>query len=171
MAKKRTGRRRKALVVGQINPAAGIALGTLGNNTLISVTTGENPVQEMWLMSVDLTWGMQDLTVGEGPILVGVAHEDYTDTEIEEYLENTGSWNPSKLIEKERAGRKVRVAGLFAGQLAQEYLNDGKPIRTRCGWRNAENQSLKLWAYNRGGGTLTTGAIIRPTGQAYLTLA
>ncbi len=162
---------RKKLIVGSINPPAGIVLGTLANKTLISVTVGENPLQEMWLNSVDLSWGMQDLTPGEGPIVVGIAHEDYTDAEIEEYLENTGSWNPGDLVDQEVAKRKVRVVGQFAGNLGfEETLNDGKPIRTRCRWRNAENQSLKLWAYNNGGGALTTGGVVRPIGNAYLNL-
>jgi len=147
---------------------AELVLGTLADNTLLSGVVGENTDQDMFLMSIDGIWALGAHTAGEGPITVGLAHEDYTDAEIQQFLDNTGSWSPGDLIDQEIAKRKIRIVGVFPGADTDEVLNDGKPIRTKCMWRNATGQSLKNWAFNKSGAPLTTGSVILLTGNAYL---
>ncbi len=166
-------RRRKKLFVPTIN--ATLALGALADQDLISATLGQNPGIETFLMSMKATWNLDNATPGEGPILVGVAHEDYTDAEIEEYLENTQSWSPQDLVGQEIANRKIRIVGSFGNTArggtattSTERLQDGKPIKTICRWVNSDSQSLKIWAFNKAGGPLTTGGRVVVVGNAFM---
>ncbi len=107
-----------------------------------------------------------------GPIMVGVAHGDYSLAEIEEWIETTGSWNETDLIEQEVAGRKIRRVGVFAAPRAVEdevTLNDGKPIKTKLNWILTQGQTLQLWAYNTGTAAMsTTVSVVRAQGHANL---
>ncbi len=90
---------------------------------------------------------------GLGPMVVGVAHSDYSAAEIEVYLENAGAWNEGNMISKEISTRKIRRIGAF--DVADDAvdgisLNDGKPIKTRLNWILLANQSLRSWTYNGG---------------------
>lgn len=172
LANKRPQRRR-ALIVGSINFT--LALSTLADQTLISGTVGANPGTETFLLSTKCTWSLDNGVKGEGPIIVGVAHEDYTDAEIEAWIENTGSWTPFNLVQREIAKRKIRMVGSFANDggttLSTERLNDGLPIKTICRWSNGDTQSLKIWAFNKAGGSLTGAARVIVVGSAFLVKA
>ena len=105
--------------------------------------------------SVEAVYGIQGLapTEGAGPWLVGVAHSDYSDTEIEEYIENAGAWEIGNMVQREVTQRRVRIVGQIntpgaVGETAG--LNDGKPIKTKLGWLLQEDQSLRFWIYNMG---------------------
>ena len=163
--KPRRRRRRGRLIVPRINKE--LALGTLADNTLLSATVGTNAGQESWLISADLTWALSGHTAGEGPILVGIAHEDYSDAEIEAAIEATTDWIVHDQIGQELAKRKVRVVGHFSGVGVDETLNDGKPIRTKCNWRNGPDDTFKFWAYSQAA-SLTTGTLIHVNGKAFL---
>ncbi len=107
-----------------------------------------------------------------GPIMIGVAHSDYTLAEIEAFIETTGSWNETDLVQQEVAGRKIRRIGVFPSPRAVEdevVLNDGKPIKTKLNWILTEGQSLQFWAYNTGtAAAATTGSVARAEGHANL---
>ncbi len=118
-------------------------------------------------MSLDTLVSLHNLTAGQGPIIVGVAHSDYTDAEIEEFVENVTSWTQSDQISQERSRRKIRQIGVFSGVGAEEVLNDGKPIRTKCRWQLQDGQALNFWAYNASGAVLTTGGVVDFFGKAY----
>ncbi len=145
----------------------GIALGALAANDLVSEGGGTATDSDIWLMSIDTVVGLHNLTAGQGPILVGVAHSDYTDAEIEEWVENVTSWTRSDKISEERSRRKIRQIGIFSGVAAEETLNDGKPIRTKCQWALTDGQALNFWAYNSSGAVLTTGGEVDFFGKAY----
>ncbi len=149
------------------------ALGTLASEILISLGAGTAVIGRVWLSSVKFVWSIHSFTVatGDGPITVGIAHSDYTDVEIEEWLEATGSMGFSDKVAQERARRKCRVIGIFPGAAASEVLNDGRPIKTKCGWYLEDGQSFNLWAFNEGSSPLTTGALVSATGNLNLRLA
>lgn len=165
MPSKRGRGRRGTIIAGKV--LAGFDLLTLGNTAVKGETLTDTVDSKAFLISADLVWSLKG-TAGEGPIEVGVAHSDYSDTEIEEWIEANGSWNQGDKIQQERAKRKCRRVGIFALQDASEVLNDGKPIRTKCGWMLEEDQTLKVWAYNRSGATLTTGTVVKCDGTCYL---
>ncbi len=105
--------------------------------------------------SIKCTYSLGGATPGDniGPVIVGVAHSDYTSAEIEAYLEAASSWDIGDKIVKEVRSRLVRVIGVFdipegVGQAVR--LNDGRAIRTKLNWLLAEGDTLGFWAYNSG---------------------
>ncbi len=134
-----------------------LSLGTLASRTGILFAT--NTVTERTrCTSIKMLYTYSGYTVADnqGPIMVGVAHSDYTLVEIEEWIEQSTSWAVGDLVAKEVSGRKIRKIGVFpisgvtaaVGQAT--VLNDGRPIRTRLNWMLNTGQGLSMWAYNMG---------------------
>jgi len=127
-----------------------------------------------WVSSVKALWSITGFTPtnGAGPIIVGIAHSDYTLAEIEEWIENTGAWNAGDLRSKEIAQRKIRQVGVFSlPETSNQHtvLNDGRPLTTKCGWVIQEDQSLALWFYNAGSvAVATTVPTVTTMGHANL---
>lgn len=99
--------------------------------------------------------------IGQGPIMCGVSHSDYTAAEIEAWIENTGSWEQSDKISQEIARRKIREVGTIRSPeaglaTASMTLNEGKPITTKCNWQLTTGQTLRIWAYNMGSNPIAT---------------
>lgn len=170
MPKKGKGKSMKGYVKGNLDE--GLVLSTLGAQTLVSIVFDEVMREKGRISSIDTTWGLSDWTAGadDGPIVVGVAHGDYTDAEIEEVIENTGSWDIGDKIAQEVGKRLVRIVGAFgsdtAGVFKQIVLNDGKKIKTKLNWQVATGNTLKVFAYNSGTSALADGAIVRLNGHA-----
>ncbi len=161
MAKRRGGRKRafRKYLRGSVDE--GMDLGTLAAVDAISQIFGDTVNERSFVSSVVLRWSIRNFTKGAniGPILVGVAHSDYTAGEIEEWIENQDSWDEGNLVQQEVAKRKIRMVGTFDATVdasASLVLNDGKPIRTKCGWILLQGQSLQLWAFNQGSAALAT---------------
>ncbi len=152
-----------------------LSLGTLNPLTLVSVIFDETVSEKALVASIVCNWSMRDFTVtaNDGPIMVGVAHSDYTDAEIEEVIENAGSWNTADKIQQREVGRRlVRIVGTFpaaAQSGGSTVLNDGRNIKTRLNWMLATGQTLRLWAYNLGTSALgTTVPTVHLQGHANL---
>ena len=146
-------RRFRKYLRGSINHT--LALSTLAAKTLITSLVGDVVTEKAWCSSVKLAWQVAEWTpaVGDGPIMVGVAHSDYSTAELEAWIENTSSWEEGDQVQQEIAKRKIRRVGTFTtlGDVAaQMTLNDGKPIRTKCGWMLTTGQTIRVWAYNMG---------------------
>ncbi len=126
------------------------------------------------ISSILAAYSMQNFTlaVDSGPIMVGVAHSDYSVAEIEQYIENVDSWNKTNLIQtREIAKRFIRQVGIFENPKAiteSVSLNDGKKIKTKLNWPLATGQTLSLWAYNVGTQGLVTAVDIDCRGHANL---
>ncbi len=139
---------------GRINFA--LDLGTLAPQTLISADNAQTVDEKTLVSSIRATYSLGDVTLaaGVGPIIVGVAHSDYTDAEMEAVLENTGAWRPSDKVAEEISKRLVRIIGSFSteGSVAGSNvtLNDGKPIKTKLNWMLRSNQTLAFFAFNDG---------------------
>ncbi len=160
MANKPKRRRRMGCYIrGNIDET--VDLGTLAAKTAILASL--SVVNERTLISsIVAYWSLADFTnaIGDGPIMVGVAHSDYTLAEVEEYLEATGLWTEGDMKAKEVSSRKIRRIGLFQSSVADSFgiavLNDGKPIKTKLNWILNQGQSIKVWAYNAGDSALAT---------------
>ncbi len=137
-------------------------LGTLAAKTLIGSAVAGSLTEKAWLSSVKATWSLSDFTnaIGDGPILVGIAHSDYTDSQIEAWIENSASWDQSNKVQQEIARRKIRQVGSFLSSVADSsgiaVLNNGKAITTKCGWELTTGQKITVWAYNQGDSALGT---------------
>ncbi len=127
----------------------------------VTTTAFDDSVNERTLLSsLVAKWSLSNFTLGQdiGPIQVGVAHSDYTGTEITEYLDNTGSWDEGNKISQEIGRRKIRSVGVFQMPAtgADAVLNDGKAIKTKLNWILNQGQTLDLWARNIGTAAVAT---------------
>ncbi len=150
-----------------------LSLGTLAADTLVGDTFDESPEQDTLITSIECLWMLENLTPGQGPLIFGVAHSDYADSEIEEVIENQASWDQGSKVEQEIAKRLVRQIGAFVsvGASADDdvYFNDGKPVKTKLNWRLNTGDTLKMWVYNTGSSALaTTVPLVNCNGHANL---
>ncbi len=166
-------RKFRAYLKGIIDEIMGLS--TLAGETLISALVSDSLDERAWLSSVKATWSLADLTLADntGPIVVGVAHSDYTSAEIEAWIENANSWTQGDMISQEVAKRRIRQVGTFAQQVsgsgATIVLNDGKMIHTKCGWMLTTGDTVRIWAYNSGTAALaTTSPEVKVNGHANL---
>ncbi len=144
---------------------AELALGTLGNGTVISVATVAALEQDFDIISTDLSVSMRDHTAGEGPVEFGLAEQGYSVTEIAEALDASPlsqygtAW--------ERSKRKVRLYATFDGLLSEETVNDGLPLRKRMflkAFAHSTFAAARVWVRNGSGAALTTGTVIEIQG-------
>ncbi len=139
-----------------------LPIGTLGSRTLAVASFDETVNERTFVSSVKAAWSLDNLTEGDGigPIMVGLAHGDYSAAEIEAFIENTGSWNEGDLTAQEIGKRKIRIVGIFRSPpgalMGSMVLNEGKPIHTKCGWILLQGQTLDMWAYNLGTAAVAT---------------
>ncbi len=137
-----------------------LSLGTLASKTLVGDSWDESVEERSLVTSIVVTWALDLLTSSQGPILFGVAHSAYTDAQIEEVIENTGSWAEGSLIQQEIAKRKIRIIGTFVNLVASGTsdvgFNDGKPLKTKLNWILTSDQRIRMWAYNTSGAALST---------------
>lgn len=168
LAKKgRTGRRR---YTGYFFPrvSSTLALSTLAtNDMLIGAVLGAVDAPT-WISKIRATWTISNITQGDGPIIVGLAHSDYSAAEVEEWFEATSAWQTNNKIAAEQAARKCRMVGALqsdaAGDNTTWSLNDGKPITTKLGFAVNATQGLIFWAFNDGNAVLITGSSIHLNG-------
>lgn len=170
MAKKK--RDRNFVVI----PVAGsLALSTLADDAVLSVDLTGSLGEDLFVISTDLNWYIKGLTAGQGdPMTVGIAHSDYSDTEIREAVDGTFT-DPDELIEKEQTMRKVRKSGVMmivAGadtdtQLVFVPFMTDRGSRTPAKWSVGDGHALSGWVWNRSGGALTTGATLDFDGNIY----
>ncbi len=166
MAKRRATRKRSRLLKGVVNES--LALSTLANNALISSNFSDTVQERTFAISAEITWLLRDATSLEAGIVCGLAHSDYTSAEIEAYIEATGTWDEGDLVQQEIMRRKIRTVGMYEGVASDMPLNNGQPIKTKLGFILNQGDTLKHWAYNRSGGTLTTGSIQLVNGHVWL---
>lgn len=166
LAKRGRGRGRRKMgryIRGNVDET--MDLGTLAARTLQAEAFDEAVNERTFISSLVASWSLGDMTDADdvGPIMVGVAHGDYSAAEIEEFIENTGSWDEGDLVQQEVGQRKIRVVGIFetapaASVVAVRTLNEGRPIKTKLGWILLQAQTIDVWAYNLGSAALSTTA-------------
>ncbi len=163
MAKKKGRGRMSGFFKGNVDEDLGLS--ALAAATLLSGDFDESTSHSVLMTSLQAVFSMENFTVGEGPIEVGIAMSDYTSAEIEAVIEATQSWSGVDLIAREVARRLVRRLGIFDASKTDDVLNEGQPIKVKLNWRIPEGRTLKLWAYNHGSGALTTGSIVKANGH------
>ncbi len=166
-------RKFRKYLAGTIETA--LSLGTLAGGALISQVVADTVEEKAWLSSMKGSWSLENFTPGPGigPIVVGIAHSDYSDAEIEAWLENQGSWSEGDLIASLEVGkRKCRRAGTMpSAATASEVavLADGRQIITKAKWMLTTGDTVKIWAYNAGGSAIaTTVPVLNYQGYANL---
>lgn len=136
-------------------------MGGLAATTLVGTLLQDTVTEKAYCTSVKATWTLLGMTGGEddGPLLCGWAHSDYSDAEIEAFIELATSWDTGDKISQEINRRLIRIVGTFGGPDGvgdANALNDGKPINTKLGWMINSGQTLKMWVFNLGTSALDT---------------
>ncbi len=151
-----------------------LTLAALASKDVVSDVFNETVEERARISSLEASYSLSELTAtaNAGPIMVGIAHSDYTAAEIEEFIENAGSWSEGDKIAQEIAKRLVRIIGIFSETgvgLSEFVLNDGKPIKTKLNWVLDTGATLKLWVYNLGTAAVaTTTPVVHCFGHANL---
>lgn len=151
-----------------------LSVGALASGALISDTWDEAVVEKSRISSIDAVWWVDNIDPGLS-FLFGVAHSDYTDAEIEEVIEISGSWDPGNKISQERAKRQVRIIGVMSHSDSSStadttHFNQGRKLKTKLNWALMTGDTLKMWAYNRSAGALTNVPVLKCSGKANLWL-
>ncbi len=139
-----------------------LTIAGLATRSLTLVAFDEAVEERSFISSIVASWSMDEWTptANAGPIMVGVAHSDYTAAEIEEWIENTASWSEGDLVQSREIGKRlIRKVGIFRDRgvvLENIVLGNGRPIKTKLGWILTTGQTLDLWAYNLGGASVAT---------------
>ncbi len=161
----KTRRRRRANFSKYMSGAIDHVLifGGLSGNALVGSLLTQTVQDTVRVSSIRCTYSIANFTpvAKAGPIVCGVAHGDYTDSEVEAYLEAAASWELGDKIAEEIRSRRVRIIGTFLvpeSATKSSRLNDGRPITTKLNWVLREDQTLRFWVYNAGGTTLITSA-------------
>ncbi len=147
-------------------------LGTLASKTGIITTTTTAP-ETCRVSSIKATYTLSDFAPAAniGPVLVVVAHSDYSLAEVEAWVERTASWAPGDKIAQEISRRFIRKIGIFrtpTNSQLSSVLNDGKPIKTRLNWRLDTGQGLQFFLYNLGTVALAGDPNVNIQGNANL---
>jgi len=161
MAKARPARRMGRYIRGNVDEE--VALTTLASKDVVSAIFDETVNERTLVTSIVAAYALGNWTdiANAGPIVFGVAHSDYNDAEIEEFLENTGQWNEGNQVSQEISKRKIRQVGILTGGAAASEVsefNDGRQKKTKLNWILLQGQSLRLWAYNAGSAPVATTA-------------
>ncbi len=142
-----------------------IVLTDLAARTSQKVNFAETVNERTFLSSIVAGYTLDSVTpaTDDGPVMVGLAHSDYTQAEIEEWIDNVESWNEGDLVGQEVAKRKIKLVGIFdqpSGPTDSIPLNEGKKIKTKCNWVLLQGQTVALWAFNMGQSAFATTAPI-----------
>ncbi len=161
MARRGRGRRPNwsKFVRGQID--TDIPLGTLAAKTGKGEAASQTVVDTARLSSIRCTYSLSNYTplVNAGPLHVYVAHSDYSDPEIEAFVENQGGWDLGNMTAREVGSRRIRYVGVFeapANSSEFTYLNDGKPIKTKLNWQLTEGDTVRFFVFNSGNSSVGT---------------
>ncbi len=170
LARKGKGRRMGRYIRGNVNEV--LALTTLASLTAILAAFDDTVEERTLISSLVASWAIEGFAqaTGDGPVMAGIAHSDYSVAEVEAWIENAQGWQEGDQVAREVGQRKVRVIGTFNndGSAAMMHLNDGKKIKTKLNWILNAGQTLSVWAYNLGSGALTTGGVVHVNGHANL---
>ncbi len=172
MAKPKRRRRMGRYIRGNVDEK--LSLTTLAAATAVSEIFDQVVNERTLVSSIVASYSMLNMTpaAADGPILVGVCHSDYTDTEIGEFVTATGGWDEGNKIAQEQMSRKIRRIGTFQNPpdvTTPAVLNDGRQIKTKLNWILLQGQSLRLWAFNTGSSALdTTVPVVHANGHVNL---
>ncbi len=124
------------------------------------------------VVSADLAYQLTDLAaaIDDGQEF-GLAHSDYSASEVEECLEAQSSMDVGDKIAQEQANRLVRSIGFFGGsELADSSLNfnDGRPVKTKLNWLLSIGDTINLWVRNGSDTVYTTGTGLAILGNIWV---
>ena len=125
------------------------------------------------VISLKAAWSLINLgAIADDGAEFGVAHSDYSASEIEEALEAATSIDIGDKVAQEQANRLVRSIGFFTGnpEASSQSLsfNDGKITTTKLNWVLSIGDSIAVWVRNGSSLVWTSGAAIATIGNLWV---
>ncbi len=160
--------------------ALDVALSTLAAQDVVT-SPFPNVDTQMRCSSIVAAWTLQGGTsagTGQGPLIVGLAHGDYSTAEILEWFASNAGIQ-ADMIQQEHANRKCRHvgdmwtqdSGAGAAGTAMGRLKNGSKIRTKMQWHLAEGADLAFWARNTDSAAVVNASTaLTVTGTVYVVL-
>ena len=149
-----------------------VAITSLASKDVIGGVFDETVVERTLCSSIVVNAALSGNTIvgGSGPLIVGVAHSDYTDAEIEEFLETTGQWDEGNMVAQEVSRRRIRRIGVLPNAEASENMFDGRFRKFKLNWILNAGDTLRLWIFNSGDVAVTGSGTpkVHLTGHANL---
>lgn len=174
MPKKSPNRRRRAFNLRKVRVATNVTIGALAAFGLVKGTMIPASANPYRIVSAKLAYQVVDIgaEIDDGHE-IGLAHGDYTATEIEECVEATGSIDIGDKLLQEQADRLVRSIG-FAIQIganidASAAVNEGRPIKTKLNWKVGIGDTVDAWIRNGSDTVWTTGSTLAIIGEVWVT--
>lgn len=137
------------------------ALGTLAPADVLVQAVQDVVTERARVTSIVCSYSLSDFTptANAGPLIQGVAHSDYSDAEIEEWIELNTGWDIGDRVSQEISKRLIRRIGTFPSPVTagdDTVLQNGRQIKTKLNWMLETGQNLKFWTYNTGSAALAT---------------
>ncbi len=152
--------------------AQNVTIGALAAFGLVKGTLIPASANTYRVVSTDLAYQIVDLgsAIDDGQE-VGLAHGDYTATEIEACLESQAAIDIGDLVLQEVANRKVRSIGFASGTGNVDtslVIADGKPVKTKLNWLVGIGDTIDAWIRNGSDTVWTTGATLAIVGHIWV---
>lgn len=161
---KKYPRRRGGSKLRYLQVDTSVTIGNVLAGVVVKNNQGDVVIDRVFAVWAKGVWTLQGNTAGDGPLMVGLAHSDYTNAEIEECLEAGGSWSLGNKVETERANRKVRRVGTFDGAAAVEKLANGEQIYRKLGFMIEDGLTIAVWIRNTDADQRTAGGVVNFNG-------
>ena len=150
-------------VAGTALAANGVTVGAVSSAT----------VNTMRFMTLKASYAWSDIgAIIDDACEFGLAHSDYTATEIKECLEAGASMDLGNMTSREKANRLVRTIGTITGFVgtaaAGAEFNDGKQFKTKLNWKMSIGDTLNLWIRNASGVVWTVGSTVVINGDLWV---
>ncbi len=171
MARKPRRQRRK-FNLRQVRINASSPVGALAALDVVTNAVTAASLNRFRLVTVKASYSLVDLgaAIDDGQEF-GLAHSDYSATEIEECLEAASAIDVGDKVAQEQANRLVRSIGVFASPAVADaslQFNQGRQVRTKLNWMIGIGQTLTLWIRNGSGTVYTTGASVIIAGSLWV---
>ncbi len=168
----RRKRARRSFNLRRVRVAGGAAAGALAALDVTASAITASATDPYRLVTVDLTYQVIDLGAAtDDGYEFGLAHSDYSATEIEECLEALSSIDLGNKVVQEQVNRLVRTIGVIAPKGivgGGGIFNDGKPVKTKLNWRMSSGDILNLWVRNASQVVWTTGSVVTVLGNLWI---
>ncbi len=122
------------------------------------------------LSSIVCRYTWQDIAATiDGGLVFGIAHGDYTDTEILEFINASTSLQQGDMVANERAQRRIRIIGSIQGSDVvdgEASYNLGRPVKTKLNWEIPIGTTVSVWIHNGSATIWSIGSDFFTIGQA-----
>lgn len=137
------------------------ALGTLAGADVLTQAVQDSVSERTRITSIVCSYALSDFTptANAGPLIMGVTHGDYSDAEVEEWIELNTGWDIGDRVSQEISSRLIRRIGTFPAPVTagdDTVLQNGRNIKTKLNWMLESGQTIRFWTYNTGTAALAT---------------